>query len=101
MRRERKRSSRGSNSPNLEDTSPLTTLQDGEKGIVAHVSGGFGLVRRLCDMGITPGTKIKVLNRCAFHGPLQIKVRDVSLALGYGVASRIYVRKRKKGKING
>lgn len=100
MRRGRKRSSRGSNSTNLGDTSPLTALQDGEEGVVDYVSGGFGLVRRLCDMGITPGTEIKVLNRCAFHGPLQIKVRDVSLALGYGVASRIYVRKRKRGKPN-
>lgn len=93
MRRRKGRPPKKSVSRKKEGVEPLTSLQEGETGVVAYISGGFGLVRRLCDMGITPGTEIKVLRRGAFHGPLQIKVREVSLALGWGVASRISVRR--------
>jgi len=70
----------------------LTSLRSGETGAVAYTVGGYGLVRRLAEMGLTPGAKIKVLRKGPFHGPLQIEVRGVALALGRGVASRVYVR---------
>lgn len=93
----RKRSSERRNPRNMEGTISLTNLHEGESGVVAYASGGFGLVRRLADMGLTPGAKIKVLRRGAFRGPLQIEVRGVALALGRGVASRVFVRPLKKG----
>ncbi|MCD6446366.1 ferrous iron transport protein A [Candidatus Bathyarchaeota archaeon] len=83
-------SKRQTNSRNAETS--LINLREGEVGVVIRTVGGFGLVRRLAEMGLTPGTKVKVLRRAALRGPFQVEVRGVSLALGYGVASRIFVK---------
>ena len=51
-----------------------------------------GFVRRLAEMGLTPNTEVKVVRRGLFRGPIEVEVRGVSLALGYGLASKILVR---------
>lgn len=75
-----------------EDMTPLINLCEGQKGIIVKAYGGFGLVRRLAEMGLTPGVEVKLLRKCAFHGPLEVEVRGVALALGYGVASKVFVK---------
>jgi Fe2+ transport system protein FeoA len=78
---------------------PLSTLMDGETGIITSISTGHGkghgksrgLRRRLMDMGLTPGTEVKVVKTTPFHGPLEITVRGSRLALGRGIAKRIFV----------
>ena len=80
----------------VEETSSLVELHPSEKGIVAFALGGYGLVRRLADMGLTPGTEVTVIRSAPFRGPIEVAVRGVSLALGYGVASKVFV-KRPKG----
>ena len=80
---------------------PLTNLCEGESATVAFTRGGYGLVRRLAEMGLTPGTTIKILRRGPFRGPLEIEVRGVSLALGHGVASRVFVKPLNMGNKNG
>jgi len=81
----------------VEETSSLADLNPGERGIVAFALGGYGLMRRLADMGLTPGTEVTVIRNAPFRGPIEVAVRGVSLALGYGVASKVFV-KRPKGK---
>lgn len=85
----------------IEDTLPLTDLREGEKGIVTsvmtpHHYGGHrhlpGFVRRLAEMGLTPNTEVKVVRRSLFRGPIEVEVRGVSLALGYGLASKVLVK---------
>jgi len=68
---------------------PLSDLPEGSKGIIAHASGGQEVVRRLSDMGLTPGCEVKLIRKCSFHGPIEIEVRGVSLALGYGLSQKI------------
>jgi len=76
---------------------PLTSLRDGETGTVTSIKTGYGRGRcsgfekRLMDMGLTPGTKVTVVKSAPFHGPLEIIVRDSRLALGRGMAERIFV----------
>ena len=48
--------------------------------------------KRLEDMGLTPGTNIKVTKSAPFNGPLELEVRGSRLALGRGMAKRILVR---------
>ncbi|MCK4933800.1 ferrous iron transport protein A [Candidatus Bathyarchaeota archaeon] len=48
--------------------------------------------KRLEDMGLTPGTRIKVVKSAPFNGPLELQVRGSRLALGRGMAERILVR---------
>jgi Fe2+ transport system protein FeoA len=89
---------------------PLTALKAGEAGIVTslrfgHVRGGharhghvrhrpernWGFEKRLMDMGLTPGTRVTVVKSAPFHGPFEILVRGSRLALGRGMAERIFV----------
>jgi DtxR family Mn-dependent transcriptional regulator len=70
----------------------LAELEEGDKGCVVFLLGGCGMVRRLAEMGLTPGTEVTVLKRCPFRGPVEVGVRDVCLVLGYGVAAKVFVR---------
>jgi len=92
MRGGKRRRHEKGNPRNMENVVALTSLRDGEIGVVTYTVGGFGLVRRLAEMGLTPGVEVKILRKGPFHGPFEIEVRGVALALGYGVASRVFVR---------
>jgi len=81
----------------------LTELKDGESGAITsmkigqgwgrgHRRGGWGLERRLMDMGLTPGTRVTVVKSAPFRGPLEVLVRGSRLALGRGMAERIFVK---------
>ncbi len=47
---------------------------------------------RLLDMGLVPGTRVKVINN-QNRGPILVEVRDSKMALGRGLASKILVYK--------
>jgi len=82
---------------------PLTALRDGETGIVTSIKAGYGrglgrgwgFEKRLMDLGLTPGTRVTVVRSAPFHGPLEILVRGSRLALGRGMAERIFVEIEK------
>jgi len=78
-----------------EEVTSLINLQEGERGIITRALGGFGLIRRLAEMGLTPGVEVKLLRKCPFRGPVQIEARGVALALGHGVASKVFVKPLK------
>ncbi len=71
---------------------PLTSLLDGQKGVISFIGGGRGASQRLADLGLTPHTEITVVKSALFHGPLMISVRGTTLAIGRGVAARVFVR---------
>ncbi|MEM2892821.1 MAG: metal-dependent transcriptional regulator [Candidatus Bathyarchaeia archaeon] len=69
----------------------LSNLRPGERGKVAFIRGGGRACQRLLDMGLTPGTSIQVINAAPFRGPMEISVRGTKIALGRGLAGRIFV----------
>ena len=69
---------------------PLSMASAGEPVKVVAVRAGWGLQRRLADMGLTPGVQVKVINSQR-PGPVVIDLRDSRLALGHGVAHKIMV----------
>ncbi len=69
---------------------PLAMINPSEEVTVAEIRGGRGLVRRLADMGLTPGTTLKVINS-QMPGPILIDLRGSRLALGHGVALKVMV----------
>jgi Fe2+ transport system protein FeoA len=89
---------------------PLTALKAGEAGIVTSIRWGhvrhghmrhghgrdWGFEKRLMDMGLTPGTRVTVVKSAPFHGPFEILVRGSRLALGRGMARRIFVEIEKE-----
>ena len=69
----------------------LSNLKPGERGKVAFVKGGSNAYQRLLDMGLTKGTVVEVVNAAPFQGPLELSLRGTTLALGRGLASRVFV----------
>lgn len=71
--------------------SVLARAAAGEKVVVLAVRAGWGLQRRLADLGLTPGVEVKVISS-GRPGQVILDVRGSRLALGRGVASKIIVR---------
>ncbi|MHC1579816.1 MAG: FeoA family protein [Candidatus Alkanophagales archaeon] len=69
---------------------PLGMLAEGEEGRVVAVRGGRGFVRRLAELGLNPGVRVKML-RATGGGPLLVHVRGSRIALGRGVAMHVLV----------
>jgi len=69
---------------------PLAILPENEEAKVVEVRGGRGLVRRLSELGFTPGAKVKILFSNS-PGPVVIDVRGSRIALGRGLLMRIIV----------
>ncbi|AMQ17725.1 FeoA family protein [Thermococcus peptonophilus] len=71
---------------------PLSSLKPGERGIVVNIQGGPGFRNRLLGMGITPGAIVQVIE--AYNpGPVIVNISGTRFAVGWGMASRILVRK--------
>jgi len=56
---------------------------------------GWGFIKRLEDMGLTPGTTVTVVKSAPFNGPLEVSVRGSRLAIGRGMAERIFVEVKR------
>jgi DtxR family Mn-dependent transcriptional regulator len=69
----------------------INSLKEGECGKISFIRGGYNLLQRLLDMGLTPNTQIRVLRGGSFGGPVELSVRSANIALGKGVASKIFV----------
>jgi len=71
----------------------LVNLKEGESAEIISILEGQMVTKRLSDLGLIPGTKIKVLRKAPFFGPIEIEVRGSELALGRGIAAKILVKK--------
>lgn len=70
---------------------PLSTVPVGRRVILSRISGRPRQIRRLTELGLTPGVVIEVVRDGG--GPLLIAVRDSRIALGRSVADRIVVHR--------
>ncbi|MCC6024622.1 MAG: ferrous iron transport protein A [Thaumarchaeota archaeon] len=97
---------------------PLTSLSEGQEAVVVEIMfgepppstgfwGGFrrrlgwgwrggggprcGAAKRLADLGILPGARIKVVRKAPLGGPIEIEVHGSRFMIGRGLASRIIV----------
>lgn len=70
---------------------PLSSLCEGEEGIVYSILGGRGITSRLAAMGIAPGIKVRVLTNSG--GPLVVLANGTRVAIGKGQARKITIIK--------
>ena len=70
---------------------PLSYADTGKMLMITGVAGGWGLQRRLTEMGLTPGAQVMVMSGC-HPGPLLVDIRGSRLGLGFGVAQKIMVK---------
>jgi DtxR family Mn-dependent transcriptional regulator len=73
----------------------LSNLRPGEEARVAFTRGGGNASQRIMDMGLCGGTTVKVLKAAPFNGPIEVSVRGTVLAIGRGLADKIFVEVEK------
>jgi DtxR family Mn-dependent transcriptional regulator len=71
----------------------VSTLKEKQEGTIAFIRGDNRVLRRLLDMGLTPGTKIMVSRIAPLKGPVEIAVRGSKLALGDEIACNVFIEK--------
>ena len=69
----------------------LIQLKTGETARVVSFEGGGHLQRRLENLGIRMGSRLTKVSSHFWRGPITVKVNRFSIALGYGLASKIMV----------
>lgn len=69
----------------------LRELKPGQTALVVKVTTGGELGRRLRDMGLVPGTPLKVIGRAPLKDPVEIKLRGYNLTLRNNEADHIMV----------
>jgi DtxR family Mn-dependent transcriptional regulator len=77
----------------------LTSIRDfkgGKYGKISFIRGEHKVLQRLLDMGLTPGTKIKVVKVAPMNGPVEVSVRGSKLAIGRDIACNVFVEVEKE-----
>lgn len=69
---------------------PLILAAAGERLRIVTVGGGRGIDRKLTDLGLVPGCEVRVIGG-GRGGPLVVARGDVRLAIGGGIAHRVFV----------
>ncbi len=70
----------------------LIELKENHEGEIVLIKAGRAATQRLNEMGLVPGTKVKVVRKGLLRGPVELEVRNSHLVIGYGLASKIYVK---------
>lgn len=76
-----------------QDVTAISNLKEHQGGTIAFIRGDNKVLRRLLDMGLTPGTQVSINRIAPFKGPVEISVRGSHLALGEEVARNVFVDK--------
>ena len=77
-----------------ENSKLLTDLKLGEGGIIVKITEERrDMLQYLASLGLMPGTSIEIEEKAPFNGPIMVRARGASYALGHDVASVIWVKK--------
>ena len=80
----------------------LNDLTPGQSGVILSVGNQSGAVkRRLVDMGLTPGTQVKVTKIAPLGDPLEVSLRGYELSLRRADAQQIVMGQPRRGAEQG
>ena len=74
----------------MSSTLSLDEVPENVKVKVIAINAGFGLSRRLYEMGIIPGVEIQVIHKD--RSSIIIQVLNTNLVLSRGIAKKIFVQ---------
>ena len=73
---------------------PLAFLPEGSRALIREIRGGYGVSRRLAELGFTLNAEVKVV-RSSSPGPILVEIKGSRIALGRGIAMKILVEEVK------
>jgi ferrous iron transport protein A len=69
----------------------LIDLHDGQEGRLVRLEGDRVFRCRLMELGLLPGTLVRVIRRADVGGVLELEVRRARLTVRTGEAQRVFV----------
>ena len=69
----------------------MRQMSDNQAGIIAAIKVAGDLGRRIRDMGMVPGTQIKIQGRAPLYDPVALRIRGATLTLRNNEADYIEV----------
>ena len=69
----------------------LSDLRAGEEGRVLRVEGADDISQRLLEMGLTPGTPVRLLGIAPLGDPVELELRGYRLSVRRAEAARVEV----------
>ena len=69
----------------------MRQMSDNQAGTIAAIKVAGDLGRRIRDMGIVPGTQIKIRGRAPLYDPVALRIRGATLTLRNNEADYIEV----------
>lgn len=72
----------------------LARLPVGAEAVVREVGCERGVARRLMEMGLLPGTAVKVVRVAPLGDPLELRVRSYALSIRRSEAEAVRVERR-------
>ena len=70
----------------------LKELKVGESGTVVSIGEKGPVRRRIMDMGVTPGARLKVIKVAPLGDPVEVNIRGYELSLRKDEAAQIIVK---------
>ena len=70
---------------------PMRQMKDNQEGTIKTITAQGEMGRRLRDMGLVPGTKIKIQGRAPLYDPVALRVMGFTLTLRNSEADYIEV----------
>lgn len=59
--------------------------------MIVEVHGGYGLIRKIQNIGIRSRKRITKVSSHFWRGPQTIKIDNLRVAIGFGMAKRIFI----------
>lgn len=72
-------------------TKSLDSLVAGDRGCLVSVGGEPSFRRRLMELGLLPGTAVRMIRRADVGGVLEVEVRSCRLSLRHREARQLFV----------
>lgn len=69
----------------------LVHMKAGEAGTIIEIAGGWRMISRLEAMGVRRGKRVKVISHQPLSGPVALEIDKFCVAIGHGMAKRIFV----------
>jgi ferrous iron transport protein A len=66
-------------------------MEENQSGIITEIKIDGALGRRIRDMGLVPGTEVRVLGRAPLYDPVALRVRGFTLTLRNNEADYVEV----------
>ena len=72
---------------------PLAMAPEGKILRIVGIRGGRGIMQRLMELGLVPGSTIRVVKSTG-RGPILLEVKGSRIALGRGISMKLLVEVR-------